>query len=310
MQQDRLTRFLIGSGEVRGQIVRLEFSWQEIVARHPQTPGLNCLGELSAAANLLAASLKFDGDLILQIHGHGPIKLMVVECRPQGLFRATLKSKTQQKPAGGDDTDASTSAKFSDLVNQDDKGRFIVTLEPSKGSVGLQPYQAIVPLEGETVAGTLENYMARSEQVPSRMFLAANEHCAVGLLLQKMPAEGGTQAAELDVDTWPRVTTLAQTLSTEELLQDTPDTLLRKLFWQEDLRMLEQREVRFSCTCSREKVGAMLKMLGRDEVESILTEQGEITTQCDFCNTVYRFDAVDAAAAFIEGVMPAAQSSA
>jgi molecular chaperone Hsp33 len=296
MNSDRLTRFLLGNGEVRGQIVKLEASWQEIAARHPDSLGLTCLGELSAAANLLAASLKFDGDLILQIHGHGAIKLMVVECRPEGQFRATLKLSEK--------ITASADASLTDLVNREGQGRFIVTLEPSKSSINQQPYQGIVPFEGKTVAEVLENYMERSEQVPSRLYLAANAYCAVGLLLQKMPGEGGSAGSQ-DADAWPRVQLLAKTLKTEELLSDTPEALLHKLFWQENLQSLDQKEVRFSCTCSREKVSAMLKMLGREEVESILAEQGEVKTQCDFCNTEYRFDPVDAAAVFIDGVMPA-----
>jgi molecular chaperone Hsp33 len=299
MNADQLTRFLLGNGEVRGQIVRLEKSWQEIAGRHPNPLGLARLGELSAAANLLAASLKFDGDLILQIHGHGAIKLMVVECRSEGQFRATLKLSEQIK--------APAEAGLAELVNQDGKGRFIVTLEPSKSSINQQPYQGIVPFEGESVAQVLENYMERSEQVPSRLYLAANTYCAVGLLLQKMPGEGGSSGPQ-DADAWPRIQMLAQTIKSPELLSDTPEALLHKLFWQENLQTLDQRSLRFSCTCSRDKVGAMLKMLGRAEVESILAEQGEIKTQCDFCNTEYRFDPVDAAAVFIEGVMPPAAS--
>jgi molecular chaperone Hsp33 len=298
MHSDQLTRFLLGNGEVRGQFVRLEASWLEIAKRHPNPLGLNCLGELSAAANLLAASLKFDGDLILQIHGHGAIKLMVVECRPEGQFRATLKLSEKIQ--------ATSASPLSDLVNQEGKGRFIVTLEPAKNSINQQPYQGIVPFEGESVAEVLENYMERSEQVPSRLYLAANARCAVGLLLQKMPGEGGSSGAQ-DADAWIRMQTLGKTIKAEELLSDAPDELLHKLFWQENLVTLDQRSVGFSCTCSREKVGAMLKMLGREEVESILAEQGEVKTQCEFCNTEYRFDPVDAAAVFIEGlVMPGA----
>jgi molecular chaperone Hsp33 len=299
MSSDQLTRFLLGNGEVRGQIVKLQASWLEIASRHANSLGLSCLGELSAAANLLAASLKFDGDLILQIHGHGAIKLMVVECRPDGQFRATLKLSEKFS--------ATADAPLGDLVNQDGKGRFIVTLEPAKTSTNQQAYQGIVPFEGGSVAEVLENYMERSEQVPSRLYLAANEHCAVGLLLQKMPGEGGTSGLQ-DADAWPRIQMLAKTLKPDELLSDAPGDLLHKLFWQENLQTLDQRSLQFSCTCSREKVSAMLKMLGREEVESILSEQGEIKTQCEFCNTEYRFDPVDAAAVFIEGVMPASGS--
>jgi molecular chaperone Hsp33 len=298
MISDSLIRFLLGNGEVRGQIVRIENSWQEIAARHPDVVGLNCLGELSAAANLLAASLKFDGDLILQIHGQGAIKLMVVECRPEGLFRATLKLSENVSMA--------PDAGLSELVNQGGKGRFIVTLEPSKTSINRQPYQGIVPFEGTSVAEVLENYMERSEQVPSRLYLAANSQRAVGLLLQKMPGEGGS-AGPQDADAWQRVQMLAKTVKPQELLNDTLDELLHKLFWQENLQTLDQREIRFSCTCSRDKVIAMLKMLGQDEVQSIIAEQGEVKTQCDFCNTEYRFDPVDATAVFIEGVMPASE---
>lgn len=296
--QDLLTRFLLGQGEVRGQIVRLSSQWQAVVSRHTAQPGLHRMGELCAAAQLLAASLKFDGNLILQIHGDGPIRLMVVECRPAGLFRATLKTA----PAGAG-TDAQAS--FSSLVNRNGQGRFVVTLEPAKHSANQQPYQGIVPFEGDSVSSVLEHYMLRSEQVPSRLYLAADDQCAVGLLLQKMPDSGGSLGtARIDQDAWPRLQMLADTLTREELLSESPERLLHKLFWQENLQTLDERPVRFACTCSREKVAAMLKMLGREEVESILAEQGEVRTQCDYCNTGYRFDAVDAAAVFIEGVMP------
>jgi len=208
---------------------------------------------------------------------------------------------------------------LADLVNTGGQGRCVITLDPASKQPGQQPYQGIVPLAGEdgplgSMAEVLEHYMHHSEQLDSRLWLAANDDRAVGMLLQKLPGDGGIvpHAGELDTDTWERVCTLGGTLSRAELLEQEPEVLFRRLFWQEDVRHFEPMQTRFQCSCSREKVGGMLKMLGREEVDSVIEERGHVEVHCDYCNERYEFDPVDVAQLFAApglsaGVAPAAQ---
>jgi len=299
---DGLGRFLLEGAPVRGEIVSLSDAWRAVVSRHDLPVAVrNCLGELCAAGLLLAASLKFDGTLVLQIHGDGPVALLVVECDALGRFRATAKLREGQACP----QDAALAA----LVNARGNGRFVVTLDPGAGSPNRQPYQGIVPFEGDTIAQVLERYMARSEQVPTRLWTAADDQRAVGLLLQRLPDEGGNPATTpgaaasraADPDGWNRLQLLAETLSRAELLEVPAPDLLRRLFWQESLRWLDDRRPRFECACSRSKVASMLQMLGRAEIESILAEQGSVGVRCEFCNAPYAFDAVDSAELFVSG---------
>ncbi len=320
---DTLIRFLFDQYRVRGQIVRIDAAWAQVTRRHQQHEGRDLaptvrdrLGELSSAGLLLAASLKFDGALLMQIQGAGPVTLFVVECESGGSFRATLKLR----PGATVPHDAS----LADMVNRNDAGRFAVTLVPDKasgreraqvasGQGGARasitsPYQGIVPFEGDTVAEVLERYMIRSEQIPTRLWLAANDQTAFGLLLQRMPDDGGTgpdsDGTGVDPDGWQRVITLADTLTRAEMLALPVETILKRLFWECPMTALDRRQPTFACSCSREKVGAMLQMLGRDEIESILAERGDVTVTCEFCNTDYRFDAVDGFRLFA-GIQPA-----
>lgn len=290
---DRLIRFLLQSAPVRGEIVRLDASWREVVARHPLPASVrDRLGELAAAAGLLSASLKFDGSLVLQIHGDGPVSLLVVEARSDGTYRAAVKLRgnTAIDPEAG----------LRALVNANGRGRFVVTLDPRVRTGTRQPYQGVVPFEGDTVAEVLERYMERSEQVPTRLWLAADGDRATGLLLQRLPGDGGrAQNAPPDPDAWNRMQKLAETISRDELLTLSPEESLKRLFWQESLHAFDAREVRFHCGCSREKVADMLRMLGRAEAESIVAEQGAIDVRCEYCNAPYRFDAVDSARLFV-----------
>ncbi len=291
---DTLRRFMLRGAPVRGEIVALDDAWREVVGRHSIAPAVrDRLGELSAAALLLSASLKFEGKLILQIHGDGPVVLFVVECDAAGRFRSTVKLRDQM--------DVPPDAALAALVNQHGRGRFVVTLDPGPDAPHRQPYQGIVPFEGDSVADVLERYMQRSEQVPTRLWLAADGHRACGLLLQRLPADGGNvdAAGDADDDGWNRMVMLADTLGRDELLSLEPDALLHRLFWQERLHAFDDRACRFECSCSRGKVAAMLQMLGRAEVESIVAERGDVEVHCDFCNQGYRFDAVDCAKLFI-----------
>ncbi|HXU92951.1 MAG TPA: Hsp33 family molecular chaperone HslO, partial [Gallionella sp.] len=233
------------------------------------------MGELCAAAVLLAATLKLDGSLVLQIQGRGAIKLLVVECSGDLKLRATAK---WEGPLHGS---------LPELVGD---GRFVITLDPKNGK---QVYQGIVALEGESVAEILQNYMTRSEQLETRLWLAANEHAASGMLLQKLPEQ-----TEEDADAWSRVTQLAATLRDEELMRLPTRELLHRLYHEEDVRLFEEQPVFFHCTCSRENVAQMLRMLGVEEVEAVLSERQTIEVHCEFCNHRYEFDKVDAAQLF------------
>jgi molecular chaperone Hsp33 len=310
---DTLQRFMLQGAPVRGEVVSLDAAWREVADRHAFPRSVrDRLGELCAAGLLLSASLKFDGALILQIHGDGPVSLLVVECEADGTFRATAKLRDGEHCP--EDADLAT------LVNAHGRGRFVVTLDPRTGSPQRQPYQGIVPFEGRTVAEVLERYMARSEQVPTRLWLAADDARAAGLLLQRLPDEGGRPVAwtpgpaddgtgaaatsggaaeHADADGWNRMQHLADTLTRDELLSLPAESVLRRLFWQEPLTAFDARSPRFACTCSRRKVAAMLQMLGRAEIESILAEQGAVGVRCEFCNTPYEFDAVDGAELFL-----------
>lgn len=307
--EDQLTRFMLAHHTVRGELVRLGPAWRDLGSRHNfPTPVLHHLGELSAAGLLLAASLKFDGTLILQIHGDGPVALLVVECNAQGVFRATAKMREGQVcPEGAD---------LQSLVNTRGQGRFVVTLDPGAQAVSRQLYQGIVPFEGQTIAEMLERYMERSEQVPTRLWICSDSDHAAGLLLQRLAGEGGhtstrpstrpstpepvSPRADDGSEDWNRMQLLGSTLQREELLTLSPEELMHRLFWQEGLTQLEVRQPRFRCTCTRSKVANMLRMLGQPELESILAEQEVVEVRCEFCNQPYQFDPVDSAELFID----------
>ncbi len=278
---DSLQRFLFEHAPVRGEIVQLEQTWLSVLQRHDYPQVLrDIMGELCAAAVLLAATLKLQGSLILQIHGKGAIKLLVVECSGNLELRATAKWVGEL-----------AHGTLAELVGE---GRFVITLDPKDGN---QPYQGIVALEGSSVAEMLQNYMERSEQLETRLWLAADGGRAAGMLLQKLPAQ------QHDDDTWSRLNHLAATVTAQELLSLPPQEVLRRLFHEEDVRVFEPQEVSFNCTCSRANVARMLKLLGQEEVDSVLEEQGEIEVFCEFCNERYIFDAIDARAVFVDALL-------
>ena len=290
---DRLLKFLFKAAPVRGGLVRIEDAWRQMVTLHDYPPVVTqLLGEMVAAGTLLATSIKFNGALVMQVHGAGPVKLMVVECLPDLAIRATAKIGTG---------DIAADATMRDLINRNGRGRFAITLDPRDPLPGQQPYQGVVPLDGDTMADVLQAYMRQSEQLDTRLWLAANGHVSAGLLLQSLPADGGKRSAPSDEDAWDRAVTLAQTVRNEELLKLPPEDLLRRLFWQESLDHYPAMSPHFACTCSRERIGRMLVSLGRAEVDSIILEQGTVTVTCDFCSRQYTFDAVDAAQLFTTG---------
>jgi len=287
---DSLQRFLFERSPVRGELVHLDDAWRAVLERHDYPPALRAvMGELMAAAVLLAATLKLKGSLILQIQGQGPVTLLVVECDGELNVRATAKWQGELEGIA-----------FTQMVGD---GRFVITLDPRDGG---QTYQGIVELDGESVAEVLQNYMLRSDQLETRLWLAADEQHAAGLLLQKMPGEGGYAVSpneDEDDDMWSRVTMLTDTLKREELLGLPAVELIRRLYAEEDVRLFDTQPVAFRCSCSRDRVARMLKMLGRDEVQSLLAEQGVAEVTCEFCNHKYVFDKVDAEQVFVPEVV-------
>lgn len=283
--KDILSRFLFENTPVRGNIVNLSNTYHMALDKQHLPKGLKqALGQLMAASALLTATLKMNGSLVLQIQGSGVLKLLVVECTSDFGIRATAKYNG----------DISDEQNLFDLIQQ---GQFVITLDPKDGG---QTYQGIVPIEGNDLSTILENYMLRSEQIDTKIWLCCDGNSVAGMLLQKLPDTMNqvTQSEESmvhDVDAWNRVGHLADTVTDEELLQLPTETLLHRLFHEEDIRLFEASNTKFFCSCTRASVGNMLRMLGHDEINSILEEQGKIEVNCDFCNTHYQFDKVDAA---------------
>jgi molecular chaperone Hsp33 len=304
-----LQKFIFDGLPVRGMIVRLTDSWKEVLQRRSASgewaaPVRDMLGQMAAAATLMQANLKFNGALILQVQGDGPVKLAVAESMSDLRFRVTAKVQGEVAP----------DARFDDLVNRHGEGRCAITLDPLDRQPGQQPYQGVVPLESPDggpvgdVATMLEHYMRQSEQLETRIVLAANADVACGLLIQRLPIEGagnlaGKDKAQLDEEAYTRIAHFAATLSATELLTlDTP-TILHRLFWEEPLRVFEPQVPTFACSCSADRVRNMLKNLGRDEAEAILAERRDIEIGCEFCGKQYHFDAVDVGALFAPSVV-------
>lgn len=286
---DQLERFIFENIPIRGNLVRLNAAWRTIAKQHDYPPILkNLLGELVAACALLSATLKFDGSLVLQIQGTGPVSLLVVECTSDLGLRATAKW----------DASMNLALPFTELIGG---SVCMITLTPGHGG---QAYQGIVPLEGADVAQAIISYMLRSEQLETSIQLAVSPDCASGLLLQKMPEQ-----TSQDADDWNRVVQLAATVTDEELIALDTKSLLRRLFNQDDIRLFEPRMTRFQCTCSSNNVKSALRMLGRDDMMALLGERGKIEVHCEFCNQRYAFDPIDVEQIFnAEPSAPASQT--
>lgn len=281
IKQDQLSRFIFENTAIRGEFVRLESTWQTVLDRHEYPPVLRkLLGELMAAAALLSATLKFNGSLILQIQGNGPISLLVVECTHEMTMRATAKWEE--------------SLPSDNIVELVGNGLCVITLVPQDGS---QSYQGIVPLEGHSVAEIISAYMMRSEQLETSLWLAVNETHAAGMLLQKLP----DQPMQSD-DDWNRATHLANTVKPQELLMLDAQTLLTRLFNEDDIRLFDPQHVSFHCSCTRIGVAKVLRMLGQDEITDLLGERGLIEVHCEFCNQRYEFDQIDAGQIFVDEI--------
>ena len=317
-----LHKFLFDGLPVRGSVVRLTEAWQEILKRRAANttsgayalPVQELLGEMTAAGVLMQSNIKFNGALVFQIYGDGPVKLAVTEVQSNLSVRSTV-TVNAEVPAD---------ASLTDMVNVHGKGRCAITLDPKDKLPGQQPYQGVVSLvnvDGEPVdslAAILQQYMRQSEQLDTVLVLAANDQVAAGLMVQRMPIKGeanlaaGSQNTEDDDqidqndqnEEYNRIAHLAASLTRDELLNLDVETILHRLFWEEKLLRFVPEDgeggPHFACTCNRERVAGMLRNLGQEEVDSILEEQGLIEVGCEFCGQQYRFDAVDTAHLFTE----------
>lgn len=273
---DALHRFIIEQSHVRGEVVRLDSTLRALEGSnaYPE-PVRQLLAETAAATALLAATIKFDGYLTLQVKGNGPVNLLVVEATGKGTLRGVARHENVVPDAG-----------IRKLMGA---GHLVMTIDPGRGR---ERYQGIVSLDETSLVRTLQNYFSQSEQLPTRLWLAVDDTSAAGFLLQNLPANRSRDTLEED-DDWNRCVHLADTLTDSELLHLPVEKLLYRLFNQESVRLLGASPVNFACRCSRKRVERTLRALGDSEVNQILKEDGEVEVRCEFCNTAYAFDAVD-----------------
>ncbi len=282
--QDQLHRFVFDQYDIRGEILSLNQSYSKATAHQNLPPAAkHLLGEFLAAASLIGEVLKFTGTLTIQARGAGPIPLIMAECNDDGSVRGIVKLADDHA------LDTLTNSSYKTLIGD---GVLSFTLDPEQG----QRYQGIVALEGETLADAFSNYFAQSEQLPTRLWLFADDHHAGGLLLQALPNQ--LASAEANQDTWVTAETLAQTLTHGELAELDHGDVLMRLFNEYIIRLFEPRAIHFGCHCSRERCCNALVSLGRKEADELLAERDIIEMGCEFCGTQYTFGAQDIQAIF------------
>ena len=276
-QHDQLHRYLFENYAVRGELVTVSESLRQIFENHsyPQ-PVKNILAELLVATSLLTATLKFAGDITVQLQGDGPMSLAVIN----GNNKQQLRGVARVQDEIADDADLKA------LVGN---GYLVITITPEEG----ERYQGVVGLEGDTLAACLEDYFMRSEQLPTRLYIRTGEvdgqPAAGGMLLQVLPAQ------DTDSNDFEHLTTLTDTIKTEELLTLPANEVLWRLYHEEEVTLYDPQDVEFKCTCSRERCAGALKTLPDEEINSILEEEGEIDMHCDYCGSHYLFNAMDIA---------------
>ncbi len=295
---DKLHRFTLENLHVRGEWVSLKSTWKEIqkTADYPE-PLRHVLGEALAAISLLAESLKFDGSLILQIRGTQPVTMLVVQASSKGTVRA-IAHWNGELPKN---------ATFNELFGA---GTMVISVEnnPKPGQNKGERYQSLVSLDGKTLADCLKEYFAQSEQLSTRLWLAADDDCVAGLMLQSLPSDGISDIKD-DQEGWSHATILADTLKDEELLTLDVQELLHRLYHEENLRLYDAKPIHFKCTCTQEKIDNAVYSLGEVEANGLLKEQGEISVDCEFCNTKYTLDGVDVKRIFTENEVSILPSS-
>ncbi len=291
---DRVRRFVLERHPIRGHAARLARSWVDLREHQDYPPAVQrLLGEAVGAVVLLAATLKFEGTLTLQLQGKGLVNLLVAQCTHDFKVRAMARHETIDGDPG-----------FRPLAGE---GQIIVTVEANRAS----SYQGVVPITGESLAECLEAYFVQSEQLPSRVLLAATPGVVSGMLVQRMPGEGGkgpVDPAELE-SAWMKADHAMAGLSANELLDDDMEQRLVRMFGADEVRVFGGHEVRFECRCSRERVANVLRSLGVDEVRSVIAEQGAVTVTCEFCQKPYRFDPIDTEQLFTPSPQGSSQGS-
>jgi molecular chaperone Hsp33 len=284
---DRVRRFIFENRPVRGHWARLGHAWRELRAHSaypPEVTGL--LGEAVIASVLLAATLKFRGTLTFQLEGNGAVKLLVAQCTHDFRVRAVARFEQGVRTGRG-------GGLFRHLVGTD--GRITVTVEAEERSMR---YQGVVPLSGASLAESLEAYFASSEQLPTRVLLAADSAGGAGILVQKLPGSGSEGDFEEVAAAWEDAQRGIERLSPAQLLQCSVEELLGQGFAEQDVRLFRGSTVRFECRCSQGRVAGLLRALGAEEVRGVLEEQGAVTVTCEFCHRPYRFDPGDIEALF------------
>jgi molecular chaperone Hsp33 len=279
-QPGELRRFLLEAQPLRGHWVRLGAAWQELRARRAYPPVVEALlGEAATAAVLLTATLKFAGTLTLQLSGNGRVRLLVAQCTDDFQLRAVAQHALETGEA----------AEFADLVGT---GRLAVTVQPDTSTA---QYQGIVPLEGANLGQCLERYFESSEQLPTRLMLAADATRAGGMLLQKLPGSGGAgESAGAQLQTaWEDLQHGLDALSPEVLLDAPAEQAVQQVAGVHDCRLFGVTPVRFGCRCSEARVAGLVRALGLEEARAALAEQGALTVTCEFCGRDYRYDPVD-----------------
>ncbi|WP_207061583.1 Hsp33 family molecular chaperone HslO [Motiliproteus sp. SC1-56] len=271
---DQIQRFIFDDTDVRGVLTGTDAAYQAVLQSHEYPVAIQrLLGEMLAAVSLLSSTLKFSGRLGLQARGEGAVSLMMAECNHQHDLRAIARWE------GTLDEDAG-------LLELLGRGQLVITIEPEKG----QRYQGVVALERPQLAQCLESYFQQSEQLATRILLAADGDKAAGMLLQALPAK---EQNERYRENWDRIAHLGATLSSAELLTLDNQTLLYRLYHEEALRLFDPEPLRFACDCSRERSLGALRTLGEEEVASMLDEAGRIALDCQFCNARYEYDRAD-----------------
>ena len=270
--RDQFQRFIFEHSQVRGAWVKLDESYREITSQAPYPESIRgLLGEALVASIVMSSSLKFEGTLSIQAQGEGPLRTLMAECSHDRKIRGLARF----------DEHAVSEENFHGLLGD---GRMAITITPQQGS----RYQGVVPRERDSLAGCIEEYFERSEQIPTSLFLFSSEQGAAGLMLQRLPG-----ATEKDDELWERVNHLARTVKADELLELDSETLLHRLFHEETVRLFDAEAVAFHCSCSEERTLSALEAIGEEECYSILEEQGAIDMDCQFCHAHYRFDRND-----------------
>jgi molecular chaperone Hsp33 len=286
-QSDILQRFIFDNAHIRGEWVHLKETWQEVLSQRDYPIAVQkVLGDMMVSAALLAATVKMKGRLVLQVKSSGPVSLLMVECTSDNTLRAFAQWD-------GEIADNAS------LLETTGEGTLAITIEVEGAK---QPYQGVVSLQGDSFSNVLEVYFLQSEQLETRIWLSSDRRAAAGLLLQQLPNDD--TAYKDEEESWSRISQLAATVTPDELVKLGSGTLLHRLFHEEECRLLDSTELRFSCQCSRERVAETIGLLGKDDALDLIEDQGSIEVACEFCNEHYHFDRVDVMHLFADDAVP------